>query len=74
MFDFSPRLRGFLAAVALQRQPYLSVDNLRPTGAELRRVGPASLSLGQLAELRRVGRFRPRSCGEFLVGRSSLEG
>ena len=32
MFDFSPQLRGFLAAVALQRQPYLSVDNLRPTG------------------------------------------
>jgi hypothetical protein len=37
MFNFSPRLRdtltrGFLAAVALQRQPYLSVDNLRPTG------------------------------------------
>ena len=29
----------FLAAVALQRQPYLSVDNLRPTSAELRRVG-----------------------------------
>ncbi len=51
MFDFSPRLRGFLAAVALQRQPYLSVDNLRPAGAELRRVG----------------RFRPRSCGEFLA-------
>jgi len=39
MFDFSPRLRGFLTAVALQRQPYLSVDYLRPTGAELRRVG-----------------------------------
>ena len=29
----------FLAAVALQRQPYLSVDNLRPTGGEIRRVG-----------------------------------
>ena len=49
MFDFSPQLRGFLAAVALQRQPYLSVDNLRPNGGEIRRVG----------------RFRPRGCGGF---------
>ena len=33
------RRGDFLTAVALQRQPYLSVDNLRPTGTELRRVG-----------------------------------
>ena len=39
--DWGPAVAGhadagiFLVAVALQRQPYLSVDNLRPTGGEI---------------------------------------
>jgi hypothetical protein len=50
MFDFYPRLRGFLAAVALQRQPYLSVDNLRPAGDKVF-IGSYSYLVGIHSEL-----------------------
>ena len=46
----------FLVAVALQRQPYLSVDNLRPTGGEVLKLGGGESGL--LDQLGRDGEMR----------------
>ena len=67
MADLGPAVAGpadagiFLVAVALQRQPYLSVDNLRPTGGEvlglalLRSVSAGSLSFAGFSRFADLG-------------------
>ena len=60
--DLGPAVAGpadagiFLVAVALQRQPYLSVDNLRPTGGEV--LGLGGGGSGLLDQLGRDGEMR----------------